>query len=153
MHVASPSRIEAAFTWTVRRFRWLRHVPFLPFVVDALFQLAVAAGDPGKLRAMRAIEVRVSSWKGVATGWHRYGGVAFKSGGDEFAHLHGCGLLDVWLGRDRALACIARGEAGPHHVFGESGWVSRWVRHETDVAGAVALLRAARETRPGTGRR
>ncbi len=148
MHAASPSRIEAAFTGLVRHGRWLGRLPLLPWFADALFQTAVAIADPGRLRAMRAVERAAAAWPGVEFGWHRHGGVSCLADGREFAHLHGCGLLDVWLGRDIALKCIAEGRADPHHVFGESGWVSVWVRDAGAVAGAVELLRIAMERRP-----
>jgi hypothetical protein len=36
---------------------------------------------------------------------------------------------------------VAAGRAEVHHVFGESAWVSYWVRGEEDVAGGVELVR------------
>jgi hypothetical protein len=145
MHAASPSLVEAVFNRGVRHGRFLGRIPLLPAFVDALFRLAVALGDPARHRAMSAIEKAVGAAPGTSTGSHRFGGVSFRRGGREFAHLHGCGLLDVWLGRETALACIAEGLAEPHHVFGESGWASRWVRGDADVAGALELARRARE--------
>lgn len=144
MSDALPSLVERAFTFTVRRARWLGRLPVLPHFADALCQAAVAVTDPERLRAMRAVERQAANWAGVKCGLHRFGGVEFRAEGRDFAHLHGCGLLDARVGRDRARTCIAAGQAESHHVFGDSVWVSFWVRGARDVAGALTMLQLAR---------
>lgn len=97
MHDAWPKLVESVFTGLVRHARWMARVPMLPSFADVLAQAAMAVGDPGRHRAMRAVEWEVSPWEGVGCGPHRFGGVEFRSGRREFAHLHGCGLLDLRL--------------------------------------------------------
>ena len=129
----------------VRHARWLGRVPALPQFFDALTQMVVALTDRPRLRAMREIEQEVVEWNKVTCGIHRFGGVEFRIDGREFAHLHSCGLLDAIVGRTHAQEWVAQGKAIPHHVFGESKWVSYWVRTEDDVAGAQELLKYARD--------
>lgn len=89
----------------------------------------------------QAIVRQVSEWPGVSTGRHRFGGIEIRAGRRELGHLHGNGLADLpfpLLVRDRL---IAAGKAEPHHVYPESGWVSYYIRDQTDVARVVMLFR------------
>ncbi|MCW5557188.1 MAG: DUF5519 family protein [Verrucomicrobiae bacterium] len=99
---------------------------------------------------MVALEREVTAWDGVASSAHRGRG-QFRSGGREFAHLHGCGLLDIRLGMDLARRCLSEGKAEPHHVLGPSAWVSFWLRDDSRIPDALALLRLARDQ--GTAQR
>ncbi len=146
MPVVLRNPVERVFNRAVRHARWLGRVPVLPQFADALAQVAVALTDPARLRAMRTVERTVAAWPGVTCGLHRFGGVEFRVAGREIAHLHGCGLLDVRLGRDQARQCVAAGRAEPHHVFGDSVWVSHWVRTGNDIPSAVELLALARDS-------
>lgn len=146
---AWPKLIESVFTGLVRHARWMARVPLLPSLADVIAQTAVAVGDPGRHRAMRSVEREVSRWDGVNCGIHRFGGVEFRRGRREFAHLHGCGLLDLRLGVAQARSCVAAGQAEPHHVLGASAWVSFWLRSEGQIPEALALLRLARDAQQG----
>ena len=139
---ASPSLVERVFHLLVRRARWLGHVPVLPWFMDTLAHAAVAVTDRTRYRAMHSLIKTVTAWPEITDSLHRFGGMEFRVKGREIGHLHGCGLLDVRVGRDRARELIAAGHAEPHHVFGDSAWVSIWVRREEDVPGAVEVLRA-----------
>src|SRR5215813_10765256 len=88
-----------------------------------------------------AIVSEVSSWPGVTTGRHRFGGTEFRHGRRELGHVHGSRLADLpfpLLVRDEL---VAAGRAEPHHIYPESGWVSYFIRNETDVTSVVALFR------------
>ena len=88
-----------------------------------------------------AIVDEVSSWPGVTIGRHRFGGTEFRYGRRELGHLHGNRLADLpfpLLVRDEL---VAAGRAEPHHIHPESGWVSYFIRDDTDVARVVALFR------------
>jgi len=83
----------------------------------------------------------VSSWPGVTTGRHRFGGTEFRCGRRELGHLHGSRLADLpfpLLVRDEL---VAAGRAETHHVHPESGWVSYFIQDDADVARVVALFR------------
>ena len=88
-----------------------------------------------------AIVREVSSWAGVTTGRHRFGGTEFRIGRRELGHLHGNRLADLpfpLLIRDEL---VAAGRAEPHHIHPESGWVSRFIRDGSDVADVIELFR------------
>jgi hypothetical protein len=38
------------------------------------------------------------------------------------------------------MGAVAAGLAEPHHVFPDSGWISKWLRAPDDVDQAIALL-------------
>jgi hypothetical protein len=128
------------FAFTVRRLRWLARYPLAPPLFDALLLAWTALRHPDRLKAMEAIEASVLKLPGVRLTVHRFGGVGFSLGERELGHLHGNGLLDLHTGREVAKQLVAARRAGPHHVFGESAWISYWVRSEADVREATALL-------------
>ena len=87
------------------------------------------------------IEREVTSWEGVTSVPHRFGGVEFRVGRRELGHLHGNRLADLPFPvrvRDRL---IAEGRADVHHVLPESGWVSRRIKRPDDVAAVIELFR------------
>ncbi len=132
----------SVFEFAVRRMRWLARVPLAPQVFDALLLAWTAVRHRERLGAMEAIEAAALEIPGVRLTVHRLGGVGFSLGGRELGHLHGNGLLDMHTGRKLARELVAAGRAEPHHFFGESGWVSYWVRSAADVSGAAELLRS-----------
>ncbi len=89
----------------------------------------------------QAIVRQVLSWPGVTSGRHRFGGVELRYGRRELGHVHGSRLADLpfpLLIRD---ALVADGKAEPHHIYPESGWVSVFIRNESDVPRVVELFR------------
>ncbi len=91
---------------------------------------------------IHAVIVReVSSWPGVNTGRHRFGGTEFRHGHRELGHLHGDRLADLPFPLLVRNELVAAGRAEPHHIHPESGWVSYFIRDESDVARVVALFR------------
>lgn len=87
------------------------------------------------------IRTEVISWPGVGESPHRFGGVEFTLGRAEIGHLHGSRLLDVPFTRAIREVLVQAGQAEPHHVLADSGWISFWLQSEADVAHAVWLLR------------
>jgi len=83
----------------------------------------------------------VSAWPGVTTGPHRFGGTEFRLGRRELGHLHGHRLADFPFPLLVREELVAAGKAEPHHIFPESGWVSYFIRDETDVENVIALFR------------
>jgi len=131
------------FHFVVRRLRWLGHVPLLPQLFDAWLTLATALTDRSKLRAIELLEIRAVEAFGAQVRVHRYGGTGFVLGEIELGHVHGNGLVDVFVGRTFRDEILHSGKALPHHVFPTSGWVSSWMKNEDDVAVALDLLRMA----------
>lgn len=87
------------------------------------------------------IEREVTGWPGVEERLHRFGGVEFRVNGHEIGHLHGDGLADLPFPVRMRKELIEAGEAQPHHVLPQTGWVSYRLRGEEDVAGALGLFR------------
>jgi len=88
-----------------------------------------------------AIVREVSAWSGVTTGRHRFGGTEFRFGRRELGHVHGNRLADLpfpLLVRDEL---VAAGRADPHHIHGESGWVSVYITGAADVPRVIELFR------------
>jgi Luciferase len=93
-------------------------------------------------RAERIAE-EVLSWEGVTSHSHRFGGVEFRLGKRELGHLHGDRLADLPFPKRAAEDLIASGRARPHHVLPDSGWVSRRIVGDGDVADVIELFRLA----------
>jgi hypothetical protein len=83
----------------------------------------------------------VSSWGGVTVAPHRFGGIEFKVGRRELGHLHGSRVADLPFPVRVREGLVATGDADPHHVLPESGWVSCYIRDAGDVAHVVGLFR------------
>jgi hypothetical protein len=99
-----------------------------------------------------AIAREVSTWPGVTTGRHRFGGTEFRHGRRELGHLHGSRLADLpfpLLIRDEL---VGSGRAEPHHVHPESGWVTYVIHGRADIEPVIALFRLNYE-RPWAERR
>jgi hypothetical protein len=92
-------------------------------------------------RIHEEIVTEVSSWAGVETGPHRFGGVEFRVGRRELGHLHGDRLADLPFPVRVREELVAAGKAAPHHILPKSGWVSRHIRSGDDVAAVIALFR------------
>jgi hypothetical protein len=82
----------------------------------------------------------VSTWPGVVTQPHRFGGIEFRLGKREIGHFHGDSLLDVPFPLRVKEELVAAGEAEEHHILPESGWISYRIRSNDDIEHAVELL-------------
>jgi hypothetical protein len=76
---------------------------------------------------------------------HRFGGTEFLLGKRELGHLHGDRLADIPFPRAVRDELVATGQAAPHHVLPESGWVSVPIRSPDDVRSVIGLLRRSYE--------
>ena len=82
----------------------------------------------------------MSTLPGVVTGPHRFGGTEYRLGRREIGHAHGDQLVDIPFTRAVRDELVAAGQAQRHHVHPESGWVSVYLRRESDVDRAIELL-------------
>ena len=87
----------------------------------------------------------VSAWPGVESGPHRFGGVEYRVGTREIGRMHGDYLVDIPFPTRIRNQLVSVGAAEPHHILPETGWISFYIRKESDVAHAVALLRQSYE--------
>jgi Ni,Fe-hydrogenase I large subunit len=91
------------------------------------------------------IEHEVSSWSGVSTHEHRFGGVEFRVGRRELGHLHGARWADLRFQKTVRDMLVETGRAQPHHVLPNTGWVSKQIRSDEDVAEVIELFRLSYE--------
>ncbi len=93
---------------------------------------------------VRGAQVRiteaVTSWAGVTSQPHRFGGVEYVIGRREIGHIHGDALVDIPFPKKVRDEIVAAGRAQPHHILPDSGWISFTLRQDSDVEQAIALL-------------
>ena len=90
---------------------------------------------------LQSIIDEVSSWEGVKSASHRFGGTEFIIGNVEIGHVHSGGLVDIPYTKKIRDALLADNQAQPHHILHESGWTSFYVRGDADVEQAIRLFR------------
>ena len=83
--------------------------------------------------------------KDVSAGEHRFGGTEYKLGKREIGHVHGDHLVDIPFPIKIRNEIVESGEAQPHHILPDSGWVSVYLNKEEDVDRAINLLRRSYE--------
>jgi hypothetical protein len=88
-----------------------------------------------------AIVATVSSWPGVTTARHRFGGTELRFANRELGHVHGNRLADLPFPLLVRNSLVAAGRAEPHHIHPESGWVSVYIRDAADVSRIIDLFR------------
>lgn len=135
------------FKFVVKRLRWLARVPVLPQMFDAGLVVATMLFDRPRFRAMEMFERAACYRNTIQRHPHRYGGTGFFVERTEVGHLHGNGLLDLFVGKSNRAEAVRAGRALPHHVFPESGWISFWLRTSADIDSALELFELARAYR------
>ena len=95
--------------------------------------------------AQARISEAVTSWSGMTSQPHRFGGVEYVMGRREIGHIHGDHLVDIPFPKKKRDEIVSAGRAQPHHILPDTGWVSFYLRQETDVEQAIALLRESYE--------
>ncbi len=85
------------------------------------------------------------TWDGVETHPHRFGSTEFRIGRREIGHIHGDYLVDIPFPKKVRDEIVTAGEAEPHHVRPETGWISFYLREEDDIERAIRLLKRSYE--------
>ena len=85
------------------------------------------------------------TWNGIESHPHRFGGTEFRIGKREIGHIHGDSLVDIPFPKKVRDEIVAMGEAQPHHILPETGWVSFYLKEERDVERAITLLKRSYE--------
>jgi hypothetical protein len=96
------------------------------------------------VRPGERIAAEVTSWPGVSSGSHRFGGVEFRLGRRELGHIHGDHIADLPFPRRIRDELVASGRARPHHVLPDSGWVTVPIPPDA-VESVIELFRMAYE--------
>jgi len=79
--------------------------------------------------------------EGIESRVHRFGGIEYRLGKREIGHVHGDYLVDIPFPMKIRNELVEKGEAKPHHILPDSGWVSFYIRKEEDVQNAIRLLK------------
>ena len=95
--------------------------------------------------AQKIITQTLTSWDGVSTAPHRFGGVEYRLGSRELGHIHGDHLVDIPFPTKVRDEIVMAGLAEPHHILPETGWISFYLREESDIQKVLALLRRSYE--------
>lgn len=93
--------------------------------------------------AKKRITEAVTSWGGITLAPHRFGGTAFMLGKRELGHIHGDRLVDIPFPKPVRDELISTGQAEPHHILPNSGWISLFLRSEADIDHAIELMRTS----------
>ena len=86
------------------------------------------------------IHLAMIECNGITSSVHRFGGTGYKLGKREIGHVHGNFLVNIPFPMKIRNTIIEIGEAEPHHILPDSGWVSVYIRNESDIERAIALL-------------
>lgn len=95
--------------------------------------------------AQKSITEAVTSWAGVTSQPHLFGGVEYVIGKREVGHIHGDHMVDIPFPKKVRDEIVAAGRAQPHHILPETGWISFYIHQEEDVEKAIALFRESYE--------
>jgi MFS family permease len=89
----------------------------------------------------QTIVQKILEWPGVTTEPNRFGGIEFLVDKNEMGHLHGERLFDLPFTIKIRENLVASGQALPHHIYPESGWVSYWIRNSGDIPAVINLFK------------
>jgi hypothetical protein len=95
--------------------------------------------------ASKQIVETLLTWDRIEAHPHRFGGTEFRIGKREIGHIHGDSLVDIPFPKKVRDEIVVAGEASPHHILPESGWVSFYLKVDGDVQKAIDLLKRSYE--------
>ena len=95
--------------------------------------------------ASKQIVDTLLTWEGIEAHPHRFGGTEFRIGKREIGHIHGDSLVDIPFPKKVRDEIVTAGEAQPHHILPETGWVSFYLKEGADVEKAIILLKRSYE--------
>ena len=100
-----------------------------------------ALNSVSEMKYLERFEQELSSWPGVSTYPHRFGGREFRFKAAEIGHIHTGGTVDIPFPRAVRDVLLAEGLAEEHRWVPNSGWITFPVRGEEDFKHAVWLMR------------
>jgi hypothetical protein len=93
------------------------------------------------MKHVERLEREISSWPGVLTHSHRFGGREFRFKAAEIGHIHTGGTVDIPFPRSVRDALLAEGLAQEHRWVPNSDWITFQIRGEEDFKHAAWLMR------------
>ena len=107
--------------------------------------LVAMGGSMAVKGASNRIKDALLSWPDVSAHPHRFGGTEYRIGQREIGHIHGDWLVDIPFPTKVRNEIVAAGRAEPHHILPDSGWISFYLREDSDVQKAIDLFRESYE--------
>jgi hypothetical protein len=86
----------------------------------------------------------VTAWPGVTTRPERFGGIDMVVEGRSIGHVHvyrSGGQADIPFPRRIRDQLVAESRTGPHHIYPDSGWTTRYIHTTADADAVVDLFR------------
>lgn len=93
------------------------------------------------MKYLDRLEQELSSWPGVSTHPHSFGGTEFRFKAAEIGHIHPDGVVDIPFPRSVRDTLLAEGLAQEHRWVPNSGWITFQIRDEDDFKHAIWLMR------------
>jgi len=90
--------------------------------------------------AFDLIHYEVISWQDITHQPHRFGGIEYDYKGKEIGHIHGDAIVDIPFNVVIRKELVEKGKAMPHHILPDTGWVTIYLKSETEVKNAIELL-------------
>jgi hypothetical protein len=97
------------------------------------------------------LQTVITAWPGMSAQPHRFGGIEFNLGSVEVGHVHFNGMVDIPFNSKLRNQLIAEQRAEPHHLLKDTGWISFYIREESDVERALWLFRLSYLFNAGRG--
>jgi hypothetical protein len=138
------------FRFTIKYFGFLKFVPGMALLFDALLKLCTLVTNPSLPDWIDDIEKEVLTWPGTTITTHKYGGLQFNYQGKELGHIHSNGLLDMLLSRKIKTSIMQQNSRiKDHHSFKNSGWISLYMQFYNDKNLVLELLKQKYAMRHG----
>jgi hypothetical protein len=83
----------------------------------------------------------ITGWPGITTEIGRFAETEFYVDGRMLGHVHGDHQADIPYPRRIRDELVAAGRTGPHHIYPDSGWTTRYIESDVDADEVVALIR------------
>jgi hypothetical protein len=132
------------FNLIVKYFGFLKFIPGLALVFDALLNLWTLIANPKLLGYIDDIEKQVLEWDNTNSTIHKYGGLQLNLKKRELGHIHSNGILDILLSRKLKEELMQQdSRIKKHHSFIYSGWISFYIKDAIDKEFAIELLALA----------
>jgi predicted DNA-binding protein (MmcQ/YjbR family) len=61
----------------------------------------------------------------------------------ELGHIHGDRLVDIPFPKPVRDELVSTGQAEPHHILPDTGWISFFLKSEADIDHAIKLMRTS----------
>ena len=126
-----------------KHFSFFKQIPLLPILIDEQIKLVTLFTKPKVFSIMIDFVKEMKALEHVESKYHKYGGLEFRVNNKEFCHIHGDGLIDIILTKQKANEFIVTEFAVAHHVIKDSGWVSVQITNETKLEKLLIVVQQA----------